>query len=123
MEVRDIEQEAVIKTIPKKKKYKKEKWLSEEGALEYSWASLVPQMVKNPDACNVGDLGSIPGLGRSPGEGNHYPLQYSGLENSMDCRVHRAAKSCNRATFTFTGERHGNPLQYSCLENPMYREA
>ena len=35
-------------------------------------------------ACNVGDLGSIPGLGRSPGEGNSYPLQYSGLENSMD---------------------------------------
>ena len=32
--------------------------------------------------CNVGDLGSIPGLGRSPGEGNGYPLQYSGLENS-----------------------------------------
>ena len=36
-------------------------------------------------ACNVGDLGSIPELGRSPGEGNSYPLQYSGLENSMDC--------------------------------------
>ena len=36
-------------------------------------------------ACNVGDLGLIPGLGRSPGEGNGYPLQYSGLENSMDC--------------------------------------
>ena len=34
--------------------------------------------------CNVGDLGSIPGLGRSPGEGNGNPLQYSGLENSMD---------------------------------------
>ena len=35
-------------------------------------------------ACNEGDLGSIPGLGRSPGEGKGYPLQYSGLENSMD---------------------------------------
>ena len=35
-------------------------------------------------ACNAGDLGSIPGLGRSPGEGKGYPLQYSGLENSMD---------------------------------------
>ena len=34
--------------------------------------------------CNMGDLGSIPELGRSPGEGNSYPLQYSGLENSMD---------------------------------------
>ena len=35
-------------------------------------------------ACNVGDLGSIPGSGRSPGEGNGNPLQYSYLENSMD---------------------------------------
>jgi len=33
----------------------------------------------------VGDLGSVPGLGRSPGEGNGYPFQYSGLENSMNC--------------------------------------
>ena len=44
-------------------------------------------------ACNAGDLGSIPGLGRSPGEGNGYPLQYFGLENSMDCIVHGVAKS------------------------------
>ena len=44
-------------------------------------------------ACNVGDLVSIPGLGRSPGEGKGYPLQYSGLENSMDCIVHGGAKS------------------------------
>ena len=35
-------------------------------------------------ACNAGDLGSIPGLGRSPGEGNGYPLQYSCLRNPMD---------------------------------------
>ena len=39
-------------------------------------------------ACNVGDLGSITGLGRYPGEENGYPLQYSGLENSTDCIVH-----------------------------------
>ena len=44
-------------------------------------------------ASSVGDLGSIPGLGRSPGEGNSYPLQYSGLENTMDCIVHGVAKS------------------------------
>ena len=44
-------------------------------------------------ACNAGDLGSIPGLGRCPGEGEGYPLQYSGLENSMDCTVHGVAKS------------------------------
>ena len=44
-------------------------------------------------ACIVGDLGSIPGLGRPPGEGNSYPLQYSDLENSMDCIVHGVTKS------------------------------
>ena len=44
-------------------------------------------------ACNAEDLGSIPGLGRSAGEGKGYPLQYSGLENSMDCIVHGVAES------------------------------
>ena len=43
-------------------------------------------MVKK-SVCNAGDLGSIPGLGRSPGEGNSYPLQYSCLGNSMDRAV------------------------------------
>ena len=47
-------------------------------------------------ACNVGDLDSIPGLGRSPGEGKSYPFQYSGLENSMGCVVHGVAKSRTR---------------------------
>ena len=47
-------------------------------------------------ACNVGDLVSISGLGRSPGEGKDYPLQYSSLENSMDCLVHGFAKSWTR---------------------------
>ena len=44
-------------------------------------------------ACDAGDLGFIPGLGRSPGEGKGYPLLYSGLENSMDCVVHGVTKS------------------------------
>ena len=44
-------------------------------------------------ACNVGDMGTIPWLGRSPGEGNGYILQYSGLEKSMDSIVHGVAKS------------------------------
>jgi len=44
-------------------------------------------------ACSVGDLSSIPGLGRSPGKGHGYPLQYCGLGNSMDCIVHGVAKS------------------------------
>ena len=59
-------------------------------------------------ACNVGDLGLIPGLGRSPGEGTSYPLQYSGLEKSMDrgawqTTVHWVAGvGHDLATFTFT---------------------
>ena len=44
-------------------------------------------------ACHVGDLGSIPGLGRSLREGKGYPLQYFGLENSVDYTVHGVAKS------------------------------
>ena len=44
-------------------------------------------------ACNEGDLGLIPGLGRSSGEGKGHPLQYSGLENFMDCILHGVAKS------------------------------
>ena len=44
-------------------------------------------------ACSAGDLVSIPGLGRSPGEGKGYPLQYSGLDNSMGTTVHGVAKS------------------------------
>ena len=44
-------------------------------------------------AYSMGDLGLIPGLGRSPGEGKGYPLLFSGLENSMDCIVHGVAKS------------------------------
>ena len=47
-------------------------------------------------ACNAGDLGLIRGLGRSPGEGNSYPLQYSGLENSMNCIVHGDHKELDR---------------------------
>ena len=49
--------------------------------------------VAKESTCNAGDPGSIPGSGRSPGEGKGYPLQYSGLENSMDYIVHGVAKS------------------------------
>ena len=55
-------------------------------------SSLVAQLVKE-SVCNMGDLGSIPGLGRSPGEGNGYLLQYPGLENPMDSTVYLVAKS------------------------------
>ena len=50
------------------------------------------QFIKNP-TYNAGDLGSIPGLGRSPGDRKGYPLQYSGQENSMNCIVRGVAKS------------------------------
>ena len=53
--------------------------------------------------CNVGDLGSSPGLGRSPGEEKGYPPQYSDLENSMDCIVHSVPKSQKQLSdFHFT---------------------
>ena len=65
--------------------------------LQYSWASLVAQLVKNLPAIR-GHLGSIPGLGKSPGEGKGYPLQYSRLENSMDCIVHGVINSQTQLT-------------------------
>ena len=49
--------------------------------------------VGKESSCNAGDPGSIPGSGRSSGEGFSYPLQYSGLENFMDCLVHGVIKS------------------------------
>ena len=56
----------------------------------------------------MGDLGSISGLGRSPGEENSYLLQYSGLENSKDCIVHRVAKSQTRlSSFHFQSKGGG----------------
>ena len=70
-------------------------------------------MVKNPLA-NVGDVGLFPGLGRSSGEGKCCPLQYSGLENSMDCIVYGVAKSWTRLSdFHFTS------LQEDHLEKEM----
>ena len=59
--------------------------------LGFPWGS-----AGNESTCSAGDLGLIPGLGRSAGEGNSYPLQYSDLENSMDCMVHGFPKSQTR---------------------------
>ena len=63
-------------------------------------------------ACNAGDLGSIPGLGRSPGERKGYPLRYSGLENSMDCIVHGVTKS-----WTQLSNFHLNTLMFGFNDN------
>ena len=61
-------------------------------------------MAQLESACNTGDLGLIPWLERSPGEGKVYPLQYSGLENSMDCIVDEVAKRQTRLSdLHFTG--------------------
>ena len=62
---------------------------------------MASQVAGKESTCNEGDLGLIPGLGRSPGEGNGYPLQYSCLENSIDrgawqATVHGVAKNWAR---------------------------
>ena len=59
-----------------------------------SVGTLVAQLVKNPPA--MWDTWVWSSLGRSPGEGNSFPLQYSGLENSMDCTIHKVTKSWTR---------------------------
>ena len=112
-------------------------------------ASLVAQLVKNPPAmqetwiwslvwedqgfpgglagkastCNAGDLGSIPESGRSPGEGNGNPLQYSCLENPMDRGAWEESDVTERILFTLLLGRSGKgkryPLQYSDLQNSM----
>ena len=72
-------------------------FLPHPGLVKSSWSYPVPlsalSSAGKESTCNEGDLGSIPGLGRSPGKGKGYPLQYSGLENSMDCIVHGVTKS------------------------------
>ena len=68
--------------------------------------------------CNAGDLGSVPGLGRSPGEGKGYPLQDSVLENSMECIVHGVARSRTRLSdFHF---QISLVSKYLCLQNDAY---
>ena len=67
--------------------------------------------VGKESACNVEDLGLFPGLGRSPGEGKGYTLQYSGLENSMDFIVHGVAKSQRMSDFYF----HFSIAQCGCI--------
>ena len=71
-------------------------------------------------AYNAGDLGSISGLGRSAGEGKGYPLQYSGLENSLDCIVHgvekRQARFSNHVTCTHLISTHIKIAENCCLD-------
>ena len=121
-QVCDIIQDAVIKTILKKNKCKKTKWLSEEalqivnkrreakGKGEKEKGNIYPSEFRIPDnpsgsedkesACNAGDLGWIPGSGRSPGEGNGSPLQYSCLEDSTDRGAWWVTRGCKESDAT-----------------------
>ena len=78
--------------------------------------------------CNAGDPGSIPGSGRSPGEGTGYPLQSSWASLVAQMVEESTHLQCRRPEFDpwngkIPGGGHGNPLRYSCLENPMNRGA
>ena len=65
-------------------------------------------------ACNMGDLGSVPGLERSPGEGKGYPLQYSGLENSMDSTWgHKELDTTERLSLS---------LSYCCIKVELNKD-
>ena len=75
-------------------------------------------------ASDAGDLGLLSGLGKSPGEGKGYPLQYSGLENSMDCIVHVVTKSQTRLSnvhFNFTCLENGRNTSYHRVGGPNPR--
>ena len=60
------------------------------------WVGFPDSSAGKESTCNAGDLSSVPRLGRSPGEGKSYPLQYSGLENSTNCIIHGVVKSRTR---------------------------
>ena len=81
----------------------------------------LPSSVGKESACNAGDMGSIPGLGRSPGEGNGNPLQYSCLENPMDggtlqATVHGVARvGHNWVTFTSLGRINPRRNMQRCI--------
>ena len=81
-------------------------------SVELFWTSMVAQMVKN--ACNAGDSGSVPALGRSPGERNGNPLQDSCLENFMDRGAWRT---------TFSGlQRVRDTTEQLTVENGWYKD-
>ena len=80
--------------------------------LSFVFLLFPPSSVGKESTCNVEDLGLIPGLGRSPGEGKGYSLQYSGLKNSIDCIVHGVAKSQTRLS----------DFHFSHLAGPKTRE-
>ena len=89
----------LVKNLPEMQEIRFNSW---DKKFPWSREGFRGDSVSKESTCNVGDLGSTPGLGRSPGKGKNYPLQYSGLENSMDCVVHSVAKSWTRLSDCFT---------------------
>ena len=80
-------------------------WVPRQGHLGWRlWGS--SGISAKESACSAGDLGSTPGLGRSPGEGNSHPFQCSGLENSMDCVVHvvKESDTTEQPSLSFSGQ-------------------
>ena len=71
-------------------------------------------------ACDVGDLGSVPGWGRSPGEGNGYPLQCAGLENSMDRGAWQVTVCGVAKSQTWLGDQHFQEFMWSDSLGPWY---
>ena len=89
--------------------------LSDPGLLAIGFG-LPDNSAGKESTCSAGNLGLIPGLGKHPGEGKGYPLQYSGLENSMDCVVQGVAKSQTRLS-----DLHFSLSQHSCRKGaPPY---
>ena len=89
-----------------------------------SWShfTYLPSLVavSKESACNAGDLGLIPGMGRSPGEGKGNPFQYSGLENFMNWIVHGVTKSWTQLNdFHFTSHRNDYAVDHFLC--PLHR--
>ena len=78
--------------------------------LELPWCHLASFLDGKESTCNVGDLGSIPGLGRSPRDRKGYPLQYSTLENSTDCISPWGCKESDRIEQLLTADSRMNHL-------------
>ena len=89
--------------------------------VRHDWATFTHSLTADKEsAWNAENVGSIPGSGRSPGEGIGYPLQYSGLENSMDCTVHGVTKSQTRLRdFHFPSLHPAHKAQNICGSCPF----
>ena len=91
-----------------------------------TWQRIKKEEKEKKKQNTVGDLGPIPGLGRSPKEGNGYPLQYSGLENPMDYIIHGVAKSQTQLSdfhFHFQDYINIKVKKQTTLKNALFQDA